>query len=44
LIIGDVSRGIKIHSQALNKYSHLVFLSHIELKNINGALNDEFGF
>ena len=44
LIISGVSRGVKTHSQALNEFSHLVFLSHIEPRNINEALNDEFWF
>jgi len=42
LIIGDVSKGVKTRSQTLNECTHLVFLSHIEPKNINEALNDEF--
>ena len=44
LIIGDVSRGVKTRSQALNECSHLVFQSHIEPRNINEALNNEFWF
>jgi len=44
LIIGDISRGVKTRSQALNECSRLVFLSHIEPRNINEALNDEFWF
>jgi len=42
LIIGDVSKGIKTRSQAHSECSHLVFLSHIEPRKINEALNDEF--
>ena len=44
MIIGDVFKRVKTHSQDLNECSHLIFLSYIEPRNINKVLNDEFWF
>ena len=41
-IIGDASREIKTKTQAQIECSNQAFLSHVESKNINDALDDEF--
>ena len=40
LIISDVSKGVKTRSQAHSEFSHLVFLSQIEPKRVDDALEE----
>ena len=41
LIIGDTTKGVTTHSK-LKSFVNLVFISQIEPKNVDDALNDKF--
>ena len=41
LIIGDTTKGVTTHSK-LKTFVNLSFISQIEPKNVDDALNDEF--